>query len=268
MKKLNKLYIGASLFLFSCVTNPITGRKSFQMISNQELAISSLQEYRETLRNSKIIKNTAEATQVKNVGKRIKTAAENYYKSIGREDDLADYNWEFNLIESNQLNAWCMPGGKVAFYSGIIPICKNEAGVAVVMGHEVAHALAGHGNERISSQMLTQGLGIGFNLALGSNVIMKNIFSKVYPIGAQGILLAYSRKQELEADQIGLYIMSMAGYDPHEAIAFWHRMEASSQGGKIPEFLSTHPNPDHRRVDLYNHLPKALEYYYTYNNKN
>ena len=249
------------LILIACVTNPITGRKSIQLANNDEIAAMALQEYKTTLSKSKVISNTTDANKIKNVGLRIKNAAENYYRSIGREADLQSYNWEFNLIEDKQLNAWCMPGGKVAFYSGIMPVCKDETGVAVVMGHEVSHALAGHGNERISQAMVAQGVGAASGAVI-SNQKISQIFSQVYPIGAQVALLKYGRNQELEADQMGLYIMAMAGYDPRQAQPFWERMEAQAANSQTPpEFLSTHPSPDHRRADLAKHMTKALEYY-------
>jgi predicted Zn-dependent protease len=247
--------------LIACVTNPITGRKSIQLANNSEIAAMALQEYKTTLSKSKVVTNTTDAKKIQTVGQRIKNAAENYYRAIGREADLQNYNWEFNLIEDKQLNAWCMPGGKVAFYTGIIPTCKDETGVAVVMGHEVSHALAGHGNERISQSMLAQGIG-QFSGAAISNQEIARIFSQVYPIGAQATLLKYGRNQELEADEMGLYLMSMAGYDPRQAKPFWERMEAQSSGSqKQPEFLSTHPSPDHRRADLDKHMTKALDFY-------
>lgn len=254
------LGLGVAAVLFSaCVTNPMTGRSSIQAANNTELASTALAEYRTTLSQSKVITNTTDAQRVQNVGARIKNAAENYYRSIGREADLANYSWEFNLIQGQQVNAWCMPGGKVAFYTAIMPVCKDETGVAVVMGHEVAHALAGHSNERISQAMIAQGLGtvIGGSIKNGA---MSSVFRQLYPIGAQMGIMAYGRKQELEADQMGLYLMAMAGYDPREAQPFWHRMEAQSQR-RQPEFLSTHPSPANRREDMNKHMPKALEYY-------
>lgn len=261
MKTIKFLAIGlATATLVACVTNPMTGRRSIQTVNNSELAATALQQYRTTLSKSKVITNTTDAKRVRDVGMRIKNAAENYYRSIGRADDLANYNWEFNLIEDKQVNAWCMPGGKVAFYTAIMPICKDETGVAVVMGHEVAHALAGHGNERVSQAMLAQGLGSVVGGAI-SNGAMSSIFNRLYPIGAQMGIMAYGRKQELEADQMGLYLMAMAGYDPREAQAFWHRMEAVSGGKRQPEFLSTHPNPENRRADMNKHMQKALDYY-------
>ena len=250
-----------SLALVACVTNPITGRKSVQIVGNDQLSAMGVQEYQTALSKAKVITNTTDATRVKNVGIRIKNAATNYYKSIGREADLQGYNWEFNLLEDKQLNAWCMPGGKVAFYTGIMPVCKDETGIAVVMGHEVSHALAGHGNERISQAMIVQ---YGGAIAGGviSNDKLQQIFQVAYPIGAQVALLKYGRSQELEADQMGLYIMAMAGYDPRQSLPFWERMEAQAANSqRPPEFLSTHPSPDTRRSDLNKHMNKALEYY-------
>lgn len=261
--KISKLLgIGVlSLATVACSTNPVTGRRSLQLASNQEIAAMALQQYRKALSESKVISGTTAATQVKNVGLRIKNAAENYYRSVGRTDVTDGYNWEFNLIDENQANAWCMPGGKVAVYTGILPITQTDKGMAVVLGHEISHALAGHGNERISQAMVAQlgGAIIGSTISNGQ---WAQVFQQAYPIGAQVALLKYGRNQELEADEMGLYIMAMAGYDPREAQPFWHRMETSATSQKrMPEFLSTHPSPDNRRADLEKHMAKALEYY-------
>ncbi|MCA6067359.1 M48 family metallopeptidase [Chryseobacterium sp. RG1] len=261
MKITQLLGIGAiALLAVACTTNPITGRSSLQIADNSEIMTMSAQEYKTTLGKSKVITGTTDAKRVVNVGTRIKAAAEKYYASIGRSADLASYNWEFNLLQSSELNAWCMPGGKVAVYTGILPITKNDNGLAVVMGHEVSHALAGHGNERISQAMVAQygGQILGGTI---SNAQWASIFEKAYPIGSQVALLKYGRNQESEADKMGLYLMGMAGYDPREAIPFWNRMEAASTGAKQPEFLSTHPNPETRISDINKDLPKALEYY-------
>ena len=215
-----------SAVFVACVTNPMTGRSSLQFQNDSELAQMALTQYRNTLSKSKVISNTNEAKQVKNVGQRIKNAAESYYKAIGREKALSSYNWEFNLIEDKQVNAWCMPGGKVAFYTGMLA----QVGGTLVSG------------------------------AIRNNA-MASVFNQLYPIGAQVGLLAYGRKQELEADEMGLYLMAIAGYDPREAQPFWHRMEAASGGARQPEFLSTHPSPENRRKDMDKYMPKALEYY-------
>lgn len=262
MKNVNQ-FIGVfavSVAMIACTTNPITGRSSLQIANNQEISAMALQQYKQTLSESKVISGTSASKSIQNVGLRIKNAANNYYKSIGRSGDLTNYQWEFNLIDDKQVNAWCMPGGKVAVYTGILPITKTDTGLAVVMGHEVSHALAGHGNERISQSMVAQygGQILGSTISNGQ---MATIFQQVYPVGAQVALLKYGRSQELEADEMGLYLMSMAGYDPREAQPFWQRMEASSTGSKQPAFLSTHPSPENRRGDIAKHLPKALEYY-------
>ena len=262
MKFKSLLTIGTmSLAMIACTTNPITGRSSLQLANNAQIAQMATQQYNEALSQLKVVKGTSQAKTVVNVGTRIKNAAEKYYRNIGRESELANYNWEFNLIEDKQLNAWCMPGGKVAVYTGILPITKNDTGLAVVLGHEVSHALAGHSNERISQAMVAQNLGglVGSSISNGQ---MAQIFSQVYPIGAQLGLMSWGRKQELESDQMGLYLMAMAGYNPQEAIPFWERMNAASAGSqRPPEFLSTHPGPANRIAKLNQYMPKALEYY-------
>lgn len=262
MKISRFIAVGAiSLATIACTTNPITGRKSLQIANDSEIASMAAQEYNSTLQKVKVIKGTTQAKMVNNVGLRIKNAANTYYKQIGREQDLANYRWEFNLISDKQLNAWCMPGGKVAVYTGILPVTSNETGLAVVMGHEISHALAGHGNERISQAMVAQygGAILGSSISNGQ---LAAIFQQVYPIGAQVGLLAYGRKQELEADEMGLILMSMAGYDPRQSIPFWNRMEAASSGGqRPPEFLSTHPGPGNRIAQLNEIMPRAMQYY-------
>ena len=251
----------ASLLVLACTTNPMTGRKSLQIGSlNSQIVTSSFQQYKETLAKSKVVTGTAAASQVQKVGNNIKNAAIKYYSSIGRSSDLDGYAWEFALIQDDQVNAWCMPGGKVAVYTGILNTTQNETGMAVVMGHEVAHALAGHGNERISQQVVAQ-YGSQILGSTVSNGQIGQIIKAAYPIGAQVGLLKYGRTQELEADEMGLYFMAMAGYDPRQAAPFWERMQALSKGSSTPEFLSTHPNPENRKADIAKHLPKALEYY-------
>lgn len=259
--KKNMLSVGIlSLLAVNCTTNPMTGRKSLQLVSDQTIATNSFSQYKETLNKSKVIHNSNDAKLVKKVGEKIKNAAHAYYKSIGRESVLSTFQWEFNLIQDEQVNAWCMPGGKVAVYTGILPVTKNETGLAVVMGHEVAHALAGHGNERISQTMIAQ-YGGGLLGGAISNQQWSKVFQQLYPVGAQITLLKYGRNQELEADQMGLYLMGYAGYNPREATDFWKRMQSLSSSQGQPEFLSTHPNHENRISDIQKHLPKALEYY-------
>lgn len=261
MKITHLLGIGATvLAVAACTTNPMTGRKSLQIGTlNSQITTSAVQQYQQTLKESKVVTG-AQAQMVKKVGNNIKTAAEKYYASIGRSADLSGYQWEFNLLQDNQVNAWCMPGGKVAVYTGILPITKDETGLAVVMGHEVSHALAGHGNERISQAMVAQYGGQLIGGAI-SNAQLAKVFEAAYPIGSQVTLLKYGRTQESEADEMGLNLMAIAGYDPKQAIPFWSRMEAASSGARQPEFLSTHPSPQTRIADIQKDLPKALEYY-------
>lgn len=263
MKITHLLGIGAAAFaVAACTTNPMTGRKSLQIGTlNSEITSTAVQQYQQTLKESKVVTG-AQAQMVKKVGNNIKSAAERYYASIGRAADLSGYQWEFNLLQDKQVNAWCMPGGKVAVYTGILPITKDETGLAVVMGHEVSHALAGHGNERISQAMVAQYGGAILGGAI-SNQQIANVVAEAYPAVSQVALLKYGRTQESEADEMGLNLMAIAGYDPRQAIPFWQRMEASSSGARQPEFLSTHPSPATRVADIQKDLPKALEYYKT-----
>ncbi len=261
MKLKNLAGVIAISTLIACTTNPMTGRSSLQIGSlNPEILSMSATEYQKTLKDSKVITGTADAKRVATVGNRIKNAAEKYYASIGRSADLANYKWEFNLLQDNQVNAWCMPGGKVAVYTGILPVTKDDTGLAVVLGHEISHALAGHGNERISQAMVAQYGGQILGGAI-SNSQWASVFQQVYPIGSQVALLKYGRTQESEADKMGLFLMAMAGYNPQQAISFWQRMEASSTGAKQPEFLSTHPNSATRISDLQANMPEAMKYY-------
>lgn len=259
-KKITYLILG--LVVIACTTNPLTGRKSFQgFADNSQLMTMAFQQYEQVKKTSKIVNGTKDSEMIKRVGERIKTVAENYYKSIGQQGVLNGFNWEFNLIEDKTMNAWCMPGGKVAFFTGILPVCKDETGVATVMGHEIAHALAGHGAERMSQQAGAQLLGAVAGGAL-ANSSYRGAFEQLYPIGAQMTILSYSRKQELDADEMGLYLMAKAGYNPTQAPQLWVRMKAATGSEqRPPEFLSTHPNPENRIVDLQNNMQKALDFY-------
>lgn len=259
MKKI--AFLPLILLILSCATNPLTGRQSLSLVSNAQLFPQAFAQYDQVLKESKIDKTSADAKMINNVGQRIKYAAEKFYKEQGLSQALQGYQWEFTLIQNNQLNAWCMPGGKVAFYSGILPVCKNETGVAVVMGHEVSHALAGHSAEQMSQAVAAQygGQIVGGSI---SNDQWANIFNQYYPAVAQVGLLRYGRKMELDADEAGLYLMAMAGYNPQEATAFWERMQQASSGQQAPpEFLSTHPNPGNRIAQIQAIMPKAMEYY-------
>lgn len=259
MKKILALPLIALLF-WSCSTNPLTGRQSLALVSNAQLFPQAFAQYNQVLGESEVDKTSADAKMINNVGQRIKYAAEKFYSEIGQGSALQGYEWEFTLIKNDAVNAWCMPGGKVAFYSGILSVCKDETGVAVVMGHEVAHALAGHSAEQVSNAMVAQGVMLGGNVAI-SNDEWRNVFNQLYPVGAQLGMLSYGRNMELDADEAGLYLMAMAGYNPQEAIPFWQRMQQASGGQAPPEFLSTHPSPGNRIAQINSIMPKAMEYY-------
>lgn len=249
--------------LAGCSTVPITGRRQLSLVSNSELAAMAVTSYSTLLKEAKLSTDTAKVATLRRVGARIQASAETFMRESGRQSELADYKWEFNLIQDDKtVNAFCMPGGKVAFYTGIWPVCKDEAGIAVVMGHEVAHALANHGNERMSQQMLLQMGGEALAVALKEKPQQtQNIFLSVFGLGSElGVMLPFSRSHESEADHIGLILMARAGYDPAQSVPFWERMAAAG-GGQTLEFLSTHPAPATRISDLKKELPEAEKYY-------
>jgi predicted Zn-dependent protease len=255
--------LGLSLFLFSCSTVPVTERRGLHLVPDSELTSLSYQEYDKLLKTSKLSTDMTKVSMVRRVGQRIAAASEELLDETGRGTDIRNYKWEFNLIENDKtVNAWCMPGGKVAVYTGLLPYSQDENGLAVVVGHEVAHAIAKHGNERMSQGLLAQFGAIGLSLALsGSPGMTSNIFMQAYGVGTQvGVLLPYSRVQESEADHIGLILMAKAGYDPHGAIALWQRMNAKG-GSRPPEFLSTHPAPESRIRNIESQIPEAMKYY-------
>ena len=251
------------LLLFSCATVPITERRAIHLVSDEEMNTLSLQEYTKVIQQSKLSHNSVEAQMVKNVGSRIARATEDFLKEKGMAEDIRTYKWEFNLIDDPKtVNAWCMPGGKVAVYTGILPVTKDETGLAVVMGHEIAHAVAKHGNERMSQGLLAQLGGVALSVALSTQpAAATDLFLSAYGMGTQvGVLLPYSRVQEAEADKIGLALMAKAGYDPKEAVPFWKRMNEKG-GSRPPEFLSTHPAPETRIREIEAFLPEAMKYY-------
>lgn len=245
-----------------CKTVPLTGRKGLKLISSQEINALSFQQYDALKQSEKLATNQQQVQQVQRVGKRIQGAIETYLRGNGHSELLEGFQWEFILIESDQVNAFCMPGGKVAFYTGILPYCQDETGIAVVMGHEIAHAIAEHGNERMSQALLQQMGGVALTVAMQEQPgETQELFAMAYGLGSQyGVMLPFSRKHESEADELGLYFMAMAGYDPRAAPDFWIRM---SQGGgqKPPEFMSTHPADETRAAHLKKVMPKAIEYY-------
>jgi predicted Zn-dependent protease len=253
----------AMLVVYGCTTVAVTGRKQLSLVSNAEIIPMASQQYQEVLKQGPISKDAQQTALVKRVGGRIQKAVEEYMASKNLTAELNGFAWEFNLIDDPKtVNAWCMPGGKVAFYTGIMPICKDEVGVAVVMGHEVAHAIANHGRERMSQQMMAQyGIGtlgalMGQNPTAGNELLMQAVGA-----GANIGMLKFSRDHESEADHIGLIFMAMAGYDPNAAPEFWQRMTELSGGQQPPEFLSTHPSHETRIKDLQSWIPEAMKYY-------
>jgi len=251
------------LLAWSCSTVPITGRQQLSLVPEGQIIAMADAQYDTFLMTNKLSTDKAKTDMIKRCGGRIQKAVEAYFASQNQSSQLNGYKWEFNLIESDEMNAWCMPGGKVVFYTGILPVCKDETGVAVVMGHEVAHAVARHGNERMSQGLLAQFGGATLDAALAKNSEQtKQLAATAFGIGAQfGALLPFSRKQESEADHLGLIFMAMAGYDPQAAIPFWERMATSSSGGKPPEIMSTHPSDETRIANLNKVMPEAMKYY-------
>jgi predicted Zn-dependent protease len=220
-------------------------------------------EYRSFLQQNKVVASTnSNAAMVKRVGSRLAAAIKTYYASRQQPVNLQNYEWEFNLVQDNQINAWCMPGGKVVVYTGLLPVTQNEAALAVVLAHEITHALAQHGNERMSELSLAQGLQVAGNAFTQGNSQVNSIFNNVYGPGASlAVLLPNSRKQELEADRFGLIFTALAGYNPREAVPFWQRMGKASEGNSPPEFLSSHPSDENRIAQINKYMKEALKYY-------
>jgi predicted Zn-dependent protease len=231
-------------------------------VSDSEVLNLSLQQYSEFKKTAPVSTDKANTALVVKVGKKIAAAVETYMAQAGMSDALSGYSWEFNLIKSSDVNAFCMPGGKIVVYEGILPVTQNETGLAVVLGHEVAHAVAKHANERMSQQLLSQYGGTALGTVLqNSSTATQTIANTLYGVGSQyGVVLPHSRKQELEADKLGLIFMAMAGYDPNQAVGFWQRM-AQNSNAKVAEFMSTHPSDETRIAKVRQELPEALKYY-------
>lgn len=257
------LLISSLLILGACKTVPLTGRKQVSLIPGSQMNAMAVNQYQQVLSESKVLRGTPEANMVNTVGQKISQAVEQYLRQKGHAEMIKDFKWEFNLIEENVANAWCMPGGKVAFYTGILPICQDEAGIAVVMGHEVAHAIANHGSERMSQGLIQQYGGVALQVAIKEQPEKtQGLYMAAYGIGSQyGAMLPFSRLHESEADEMGLVFMAMAGYDPREAPKFWERMAANSGGSQPPEFMSTHPSNQTRIKDLNANMGEAMKYY-------
>ncbi len=265
MKKYYLLFIALCLFIVACTTNAITGRSQLSLVSEESLQQEAVSQYRSFLSQNQVVSssNNKDAEMVKRVGIRIASAITKYFSDKGAGNELAGYKWEFNLVKSDEVNAWCMPGGKVVVYTGLLNVTQNEAALAIVLGHEITHAVAHHGQERISQELLAQGLDVVGNIFTANNPKANDIFNAVFAPSAQiGVLLPNSRNQELEADHYGLIFSAMAGYNPQEAIPFWTRMSKLKSGqNQPPEFLSTHPLDSKRIEKLKGYMPEALKYY-------
>lgn len=252
-----------TLFLSSCQTVPITGREQLSFVPASQILPMSFNQYQDFLSKHTVVEQGEHAALVKRVGSRIEHAVERYFAEHGLSSRLTGYQWEFHLVDDKEVNAWCMPGGKVVVYTGILPVTKDENGLSVVLGHEIAHAVANHGGERMSQSLLVEMGGLTLDAALSQNPSKTNdLFLAAYGLGAQvGILLPYSRTQESEADHLGLIFMAMAGYDPHGAVTFWERMIAAQHGKSPPELLSDHPADTRRIRNIKELLPESMKYY-------
>jgi len=260
----NFLILFMPLLLAGCALNLITGRNQMSLVKESELQAMAITEYKTFLTEHKILSSgtSRDAAMVDRVGARIVKAITKYFNSQEKGSVLDGYVWEFNTVESKEANAWCMPGGKVVVYTGLLPVTQNETSLAIVIGHEIAHSIAKHGNERMSQAMVQQMGGMALEIALAQKPQQtKDLFMLSYGVGSQvGAMLPWSRQQETEADKYGLIFSAMAGYDPREAISFWERMSATG-GAKPPEFLSTHPSDQTRLRKLKQFIPEALKYY-------
>ena len=265
MKKSGSVFliVTVALTFFACSTVPLTGRKQLNVVSDSEINTAAAQSYTQLLSDPKthVITGTAEAARVRRVGLKLATAIQRYLSESGYGNKY-NFNWQFNLIDSKEVNAWCMPGGKVAVYSGILPYTEDDAGLATVLGHEIGHAIAHHSAERISQQLVAQGVGTAIGVAANnSNSATVGVVNSLYGVGGNLVLLKYSRNQESEADRLGLVFMALAGYDPHAALAFWKRMAATDNSGNVPVLLSTHPTDAERIADIEKRIPQAMQYY-------
>lgn len=253
------IMIVAVLGLTGCKTNPFTGESNLNFVSNEQLFPSAFAQYDQFLAEHNVVTGTAEAATIKNVGQKVVTAAERYLNANGYQGYLNDFQWEFNLVKDEAINAWAMPGGKIVFYTGILPVAQTETGIAAVMAHEVAHALADHGAQRMSAAQLQQLGAVAGSVAVsGRSEQTQQIFAQAYGLGSElGVMLPFSRSHETEADRIGLTLMAIAGYDPAEAANLWRRMAAQSGGDGPPEFLSTHPASSTRINNITQWAPEA-----------
>ena len=264
IRKITTLFVLATTFV-ACSRNPITGREQAHLVSESELQSMATQQYQQFLSQNHVVSTSADrdAEMVRRVGQRVASAVTKYFNQQGQGSTLNGYHWEYNLVQNKEANAWCMPGGKIVVYTGLLPITQNEAALAMVLGHEISHAVLQHGNERMSQGLIQQLGGVALSVAVSNQPAQtQDLFLSAYGVGSQvGVMLPFSRKQELEADRYGMIFGAMAGYNPREAIALWQRMEKASEGQAPPEFLSTHPSAGNRIAQLEKYLPEALKYY-------
>lgn len=258
MKKLHLLILIILLFT-QCKVNQFTGKKTLQFYDNKTLLPLVFKEYDDFINSNEIIRDTKESDQIELVGKKITKAAEAYFQYIGNLSYLDDYQWEYNLVKDDAVNAWCMPGGKIVFYTGILEVAQNEAGIAAIMGHEVAHALSNHGAQRMSVGTIQQGVGILLaQLADKEPEKKKDLILKAYGVGTNmAAVLPFSRAHENEADLIGMQLMTLAGFKPEEAASLWERMQTQTPGSKTPQILSTHPSHKTRILNLKQNAAQA-----------
>jgi len=250
------------LIMTSCSSVLLTGRKQLNLVSDEQVLSMSDSAYHSFMATSVVSGKLVDNARVMRVGKKIATAVESYMAQNGLSNQLKGYSWEFNLVKDTSINAFCMPGGKIVVYEGILPVTQTDAGLAVVLGHEIAHAIAKHANERMSQQLATSNVGTAFaTLFQNKSQTTQTIANTSYALLSEyGFTLPYSRKQEYEADRLGLIFMAMAGYDPQESLNFWNRMSASGSSA-VPELLSTHPSNTNRISNLQKLIPEALTFY-------
>ncbi|WP_121246951.1 M48 family metallopeptidase [Mucilaginibacter phyllosphaerae] len=265
MKRIKPLLalVVIAIAAYACSTVPLTGRSQLSLVGDDQVNPAAAASYKQLLSDpsTKVISSGTDAQRVKRIGGQLATVIEQYLQQNGYAGKY-NFQWEFNLIQSPEVNAWCMPGGKVAVYSGILPITQTDAGLATVMGHEIGHAIARHSAERLSQQLALQTGGAAVSAAAGTkSSTTQSLIGSLYGVGGQVALLKFSRSQESEADRLGLTFMAMAGYDPHEAVKFWQRMSAQNKGGSPPEFLSTHPSDATRIANINALIPEAMKYY-------
>lgn len=263
MKKHVYLMMAAAMLLTSCASVPLTGRKRVMLVSDAEVITSSLTQYNEYMSTAKKSTSTQGQAQVSRVGKSVAAATEQFMTANGLADDIPNYSWEFTLVQDDEMNAFCMPGGKIVVYEGLMALGLSDAELATVIGHEVAHAVAKHSNERLSQQMIAQYGAYILSSALSTkSAAAQTVAQQVYGLGAEyGVMLPFSRQHEYEADYMGQIFMAMAGYDPAVAVTFWEKMTAASSGASIPALLSSHPSDEKRIARLKENLTTAQQYY-------